>query len=81
MVWGSAGDMVGKAEVKRWQYNFDCHHCERVKYIRDGVRNGFYCGPMVEGRDPIHADDDRIVRCDEYIDNRLEQLSIFDGRI
>lgn len=69
--------MIGKAEVERWRYDFDCHHCTRVKYIKDGVRDGLYCIPMVEGRDPIHADDDRVVRCDEYVSNRPDQMSIF----
>lgn len=70
--------MVGKAEVERWKYDFDCHHCTKVKFINDGIRNGFYCIPMVDGGDPIHADDDRVVRCDEYASSRMDQMSIFE---
>ena len=71
--------MVGKAEVPRWRYDFDCFHCSRVKYIKDGVRDGFYCVPMVEGRDPIHADDDRVIRCDDYASSLPDQISLFDN--
>ena len=71
--------MVGKAEVERWRYDFDCHHCTRVQYIKDGVRDGFYCVPMTEGRSPIHADDDRVVRCDDYCSNLPDQISLFDN--
>lgn len=69
--------MIGKAEVERWRYDFDCHHCTKVKYIKDDIRDGFYCIPMVTGHDPIHADDDRVVRCDEYESSRPDQMSLF----
>lgn len=71
--------MVGKAEVPRWRYEFDCHHCAKVKYLDDGVRKGFYCMPMVKGIDHMHADDDRVIRCDEYVSNRPDQISLFDN--
>ena len=58
--------MIGKSEVPRWRYDFDCRHCDQVKYLNDGVRKGEYCMVMVTGKDPIHADDDRVVRCDCY---------------
>lgn len=70
--------MIGKAEVERWRYDFNCHQCSKVKYVKDNVRDGLYCIPMVEGRDTIHADDDRVVRCDEYVSSRPDQMSLFD---
>ena len=70
--------MIGKPGVERWRYSFDCHHCTKTKYIKDNIRDGIYCIPYVEGRDPIHADDDRVVRCDEFASSLMEQMSFFE---
>lgn len=71
--------MVGKTQVPKWRYDFDCKHCTKVKYLDDGIRKGFYCMPTVNGMDNIHADEDRVVRCDEYESNRINQLNLFDS--
>lgn len=52
--------------VGKWVYTFNCRDCLRMCELHDGVRDGRYCMPMVNGEDPIHADDDRRVRCDRY---------------
>lgn len=60
-----------------WQYNFSCRDCSRLVYLNDEMRVGFYCIPLATGDRPIHADDDRVVRCDKY-EPKMEQLSLFD---
>jgi len=69
--------MVGESEVPRWRYNFSCRDCECIKYLDDGTRIGFYCIPIMNNEEPIHADNDRVVRCDRYVP-KMEQLCLFD---
>jgi hypothetical protein len=68
--------MIGKATVPKWRYGFDCRGCLQIREMHDGVHEGRYCVPMLQGRDPIHADDDRVIRCDCW---RPEQRSMFEG--
>jgi hypothetical protein len=65
--------MIGrrKKDLPKWRYDFNCRKCDNVQFINDPEhgRLGDYCVACVEafdqGRpDPIHADDDRVVRCD-----------------
>lgn len=58
--------MIGQTKLPRWRYDFDCRKCSQVQHIKDEVRDGMYCMPTVLGLDPMHADDDRVVRCDYY---------------
>ncbi len=58
--------MIGQTKLPRWRYDFDCRKCSHIKHVKDDVRDGMYCMPTVLGKDPIHADDDRVVRCDYY---------------
>lgn len=60
----------------KWKYAFNCRDCLCIKMLDDGVRHGNYCMPMVNGEDPIHADDDYIVRCDCW---QPAQTTLFDG--
>ena len=48
--------------MNKWKYLFNCDNCLNMQEMRGGR----YCVPMVDGREPIHADDDYCVRCDEY---------------
>lgn len=66
-------------ELERWVYDFECGNCAQRKLIINDSegRNGIYCMPTVEGRRPIHADDDRHVRCD-YYEKALDQVSLFE---
>jgi len=63
----------------KWRYECDCHHCAKVKYVNDGVRDGYYCIPVMNGEEPLHADDDYTVRCDQFVSTKLEQISMFDN--
>lgn len=52
-------------------YDFNCRKCDNIQFIDDPARGrlGDYCVACVEAFDqgrpnPIHADDDRVVRCD-----------------
>lgn len=60
-----------KQKLPKWQYNFSCKMCRHIQYIKDKKkhRDGDYCIKAIERFDaslpsPIHADDDRVVRCD-----------------
>ena len=44
--------------MNRWCYRFRCRDCANVQLFGKDA----YCVPMKEGRNPIHADDDFIVR-------------------
>ena len=49
--------------MPKWRYDFNCRKCDNIQFIGD------YCVACVEAFDqgrpnPIHADDDRVVRCD-----------------
>lgn len=52
--------------LDRWRYDFDCRNCLQLQYVKDEIRDGMYCIPTKDGADPLHADDDRVVRCDRY---------------
>ena len=58
--------MIGKSEQPKWKYDFKCRDCENMQYVKDEIRNGWYCVLLMNLHDPIHADDDNVVRCDEY---------------
>jgi len=62
--------------MNNWVYDFNCKNCGRIKYIDDGIRKGNYCIPIKDGGDPIHADDDYVVRCDDY---QPLQIDLFGG--
>lgn len=55
----------------RWHYAFSCRNC--LNKIR--IDTDTYCVPLRALRDPIHADDDYVVRCDEY---QPAQISLFE---
>lgn len=59
----------------KWFYAFDCKSCERLKYIGDA----FYCVPLMTGNNPIHADDDYVVRCDDYEPTQMTLWEVSDG--
>lgn len=54
----------------RWHYAFSCRNC--LNKIRIGADT--YCVPLRALRDPIHADDDYVVRCDEF-DPMFEEVT------
>jgi hypothetical protein len=57
-----------KKDLPKWRYAFNCKDCLHIQTINDGVREGDYCmRSVVLEHSPIHADDDRVVRCDEYV--------------
>ena len=60
-----------KSNLPKWKYDFSCKKCRHIQYVKDKAkrRDGDYCIKFIERTDaglpsPIHADDDRIVRCD-----------------
>lgn len=60
-----------KQKLSKWQYAFSCEKCRYIQYIKDKKkqRDGDYCIKTIERigaglSSPIHADDDRVVRCD-----------------
>ncbi len=60
-----------KSNLPKWRYDFNCRKCDNIKEIHDPRKNrhGDYCIACIERTDaglpsPIHADDDRVVRCD-----------------
>ena len=60
-----------KSNLPKWKYDFSCKKCRHIQYIKDKAkrRDGDYCIKFIERTDaglpsPIHADDDRVVRCD-----------------
>lgn len=65
--------------MAHWKYDFDCRKCERLQYVKDDIRDGLYCIPTMNHHDPLHADDDRVVRCDDFRP-RSDQMSLFEGR-
>jgi hypothetical protein len=65
--------MIGRRRknLPKWRYDFNCRKCDNIHFIDDPARGrlGDYCVACVEAFDqgrpnPIHADDDRVVRCD-----------------
>lgn len=56
--------MIGKTTQRRWRYAFNCKDCLQIRELHDGVHEGRYCMAMLRGEETIHADDDRILRCD-----------------
>ena len=61
-----------------WRYDFSCRDCSRIEYRNDEMMVGFYCIPLATGERPIHADNDRVVRCDKY-EPKAEQMCLFDA--
>lgn len=61
-----------------WQYDFSCRDCSKIVFCNDEMRVGFYCIPLATGERPIHADNDRVVRCDRY-EPKAVQMCLFDG--
>lgn len=60
-----------KSNLPKWKYDFSCKKCRHIQYVKDKAkrRDGDYCIKFIERTDadlpsPIHADDDRVVRCD-----------------
>ena len=67
-----------KSNLPKWKYDFSCKKCRHIQYVKDKVkrRDGDYCIKFIERTDaglpsPIHADDDRVVRCDPGNDPSL----------
>lgn len=63
--------------MAHWKYDFDCRRCEQIRYVKDKIRDGNYCIPIMTGQPNIHADDDRVVRCDGFRP-KMEQMSLFE---
>lgn len=63
--------------MAHWRYDFECRLCEQRQYVKDEIRNGLYCLPIMNGEWCIHADDDRVVRCDKY-SPKMDQMSLFE---
>lgn len=62
-----------KEPLPKWVYAFSCRKCQNIQFVHDEAkgRDGDYCVKAIERADaglpdPIHADDDRVVRCDCY---------------
>ena len=53
-------------DILGWQYAFDCKNCSEVKRREDGASSGDYCMATLRGDVTIHADGDRILKCDAY---------------
>ena len=64
--------MIGKSERPKWQYDFNCRNCGNMQYVKDEIRDGMYCLPIMNSQPVVHADDDRVVRCDEYKPMQME---------
>ena len=71
--YGSAAilDSPFASNLPKWKYDFSCKKCRHIQYVKDKAkrRDGDYCIKFIERTDaglpsPIHADDDRVVRCD-----------------
>ena len=62
--------------ANKWRYECDCNNCEKVKRIVDPEKhmNGDYCTATVAGLKTIHADDDYVIRCDQY-EPKMEQIA------
>lgn len=54
---------------KGWTYAFNCRDCAQVQPINDDAtgRHGDYCTAILRGEVTIHADDDRVLRCDSWV--------------
>ena len=57
--------------TNKWRYAIDCHNCAQLRQIGQDR----YCGPTLDGKKTIHADDDFVVRCDHYVP---AQTSLFE---
>lgn len=64
---------IGEITVPRWKYEFSCKNCKQIHTVHDEAksRHGEYCIASINRYDqglpsPIHADDDRVIRCDCY---------------
>ena len=67
----------GTRNMKEWNYAFNCHDCGQIKYIDEGGNvKGYYCLPTREGRCLMHADDDHVLRCDDYQPLQM-QMNLF----
>ena len=62
--------------MKDWTYDFNCKDCGQIKYLNDGVWHGNYCIPTKEGRCRMHADDDHVLRCDDYMPMQINLFSM-----
>lgn len=62
--------------MSKWRYAFNCRDCLETCELHDGVHDGRYCMQTLLGRNPIHADDDYVVRCDKW---EPAQHTLFDG--
>ena len=76
--------MIGRSNLPKWKYDFSCKHCRHVQYVKDNLkcRDGDYCIKSIERYDvglpsPIHADDDRVVRCDFFDDSSLQLVMLY----
>lgn len=52
--------------MNKWRYDFECKDCANLKYVKDEIRDGNYCAILMNGTDPLYADDDYVLRCDRY---------------
>lgn len=48
-----------KSNLPKWKYDFSCKKCRHIQYVKDKAKRRDGGLPS-----PIHADDDRVVRCD-----------------
>ena len=62
--------------MSNWLYDFNCWNCRRLKYLDYENHHGYYCTPTTKGKHPVHADDDYVVRCDDY---QPMQTDLFEG--
>ena len=67
--------------MSNWKYDFNCRNCGRIQYVDDGKRKGLYCVPTTEGKKTIHADDDYVVRCDDYQPMQTDLFGGEDGTV
>lgn len=65
---------IGKSEVDRLKYAFDCWHCARIVEVPG---QGRYCPFIRDGINPYYTEteDDRTLRCKEYVP---ENYTLFD---
>ena len=58
--------------MTKWRYDFDCWNCDNEEVVAGAL----YCKPTRAGHNPIHADDDYVVRCGEYMP---KQMTLWEG--
>ena len=70
--------------MNKWRYAFNCRNCLNCQYVKDEIRDGMYCIKIKasaaegSGYKAMHADDDYVVRCDDYSPMQM-QLNLFEA--